>query len=46
MTHTCKCGHEVKTTATLDGKVEHLPNGGHKYTVSISVGGYKGFGNA
>jgi hypothetical protein len=38
-THTCpECGHEVKHDGPLDGPVEHLPDGGHKYAVTITVG--------
>jgi hypothetical protein len=37
--HVCpECGHEVKHDGPLDGPVEHLPDGGHKYTVTITVG--------
>jgi hypothetical protein len=38
-TYVCpKCGHEIKYDGELDGPIEHLPDGGHKYSVTIRVG--------
>lgn len=39
-THTCaQCGHTVKHNGLLDGPVEHLDDGRHKYSVVVSIGG-------